>query len=323
MRVEVFFSYSHPDEELRDQLEKHLAPLKREGVIAAWHDRKIVPGEPVDDTISRYLEVGDIILLLISADFIASEYCYGREMTRALERHDAGEAHVVPAILRHCDWQRLPFGRLLAAPRDGKPVTSWPDRDEALADVAKAVRRAAERLGARPVFAQPVEATSPRSLAGGGAGDRPRSSNLRVKKSFSDHDKDKFKADAFDHIARFFEASLEELARRNPDVQVDFRIVTQHRFEAAAYVHGERANEITVWFSRNDSWGGNIVYSHGRVEGSQTINGGFTVEDDGHALHLKADAFLTFGGRADREEHLTFNGAGDLLWEIFIEPLQR
>jgi hypothetical protein len=122
----LFFSYSHRDEALRDQLETHLSMLKRQGFIETWHDRRITAGEVFGNAISANLERADIVLLLVSPDFLASDYCYKKEMTRALERHDAAECRVIPVILRPCDWHDAPFGRLLAAPKDGKPITQCP-----------------------------------------------------------------------------------------------------------------------------------------------------------------------------------------------------
>lgn len=142
----VFFSYSHADEALRDQLEKQLALLKRNGIIETWHDRRIGPGQDFAKEIDKHVETDDIFLLLVSADFIASDYCFNHEMKRAMQRHEAGEAIVVPVILRACHWQGAPFGKLNAIPRDGKPVTSYADRDQALYEVAKAVDDAAARL---------------------------------------------------------------------------------------------------------------------------------------------------------------------------------
>ena len=110
----VFFSYSHKDEALRDQLETHLALLKNQGLIDAWHDRRILAGSEVDDAIFDKLDSADVILLLVSADFLSSSYCYSREMQRAMERHAAREARVIPVILRHCDWHGAPFGKLMA-----------------------------------------------------------------------------------------------------------------------------------------------------------------------------------------------------------------
>ena len=86
----IFFSYSHADEALRDRLEVHLSLLKRQGVIETWHDRRISPGEAIDRSIGTRLDTADVILLLVSPDFVASDYCYDVEMTRALERHERG-----------------------------------------------------------------------------------------------------------------------------------------------------------------------------------------------------------------------------------------
>jgi hypothetical protein len=145
----VFFSYSHVDEALRDQLEKQLSLLKRQGVIEVWHDRRIGPGQDFAAEIDRHVETDDIILLLVSADFLASDYCYEIEMKRAMERHAAGEAIVIPVILRACDWHGAPFGKLNATPPDGRPVTQYPDRDQGLLEVAKAVRAAANRAASK------------------------------------------------------------------------------------------------------------------------------------------------------------------------------
>ncbi|MGO9435248.1 MAG: toll/interleukin-1 receptor domain-containing protein [Terracidiphilus sp.] len=119
----LFFSYSHVDESLRNQLEVHLSALKRQDLIATWHDRRITAGSEVGDAIDANLNTAQVVLLLVSSDFIASDYCYEREMARAIERHERGDARIIPVILRPCDWHDLPFGKLLAAPRDGKPVS--------------------------------------------------------------------------------------------------------------------------------------------------------------------------------------------------------
>jgi hypothetical protein len=163
--IRCFISYSHRDEELREALEKHLSGLKREGFIEAWNDRMITAGREWAGEIDRNLESARVILLLISADFIASDYCYDKEMTRALEMHASGEARVISIIMRSVDWQTLPFGRLQALPKDGKAVTSWADRDEALKNIAQGVRKAVEELlrpspGARPMI-HAMETDSP------------------------------------------------------------------------------------------------------------------------------------------------------------------
>jgi hypothetical protein len=130
--IEVFISYSHKDEALREKLGTHLSLLKRQGVIDEWHDRRIGAGQEWAGAIDEHLNSAAVILLLVSPDFLNSDYCYDVEMTRALQRHDAREARVVPVILREVDWRGAPFSKLKALPKDGKAVTSWSSRDKGL-----------------------------------------------------------------------------------------------------------------------------------------------------------------------------------------------
>jgi hypothetical protein len=144
--TKIFCAYSHEDEKLRDKLATHLSPLEREGLIELWFDRKIGAGKEWEKEIGVSLEGAGLILLLVSPDFIASDYCYGREIKRALERHLAGTARVIPVILRPVDWQKTSIGKLQALPKDGKPVTQWANEDEALLNVAKGVREAVSEI---------------------------------------------------------------------------------------------------------------------------------------------------------------------------------
>ena len=139
--IRMFCSYSHKDEELRNSLEAHLSILKRQGVAIIWHDRKIIAGQTWASEIDEQLKDADVVLLLISADFIASDYCYGKELEHALEKHREGKALVVPIILRPADWSEAPFAKFQALPKDAMPVTTWKNEDEAWLDVAKGIRR--------------------------------------------------------------------------------------------------------------------------------------------------------------------------------------
>ena len=140
----VFISYSHKDENLKDQLGTQLSALEHRGLIDAWHDRKILAGDEFSPAISDELDRAALILLLVSSDFLASRYVHDKEVPRAMERQKAGEARVIPIILRPCDWRNEPFGGLLAAPTDGKPVTQWRDRDAAFLDVVTMIRGAVQ-----------------------------------------------------------------------------------------------------------------------------------------------------------------------------------
>ncbi|MCG8448336.1 MAG: toll/interleukin-1 receptor domain-containing protein [Pirellulales bacterium] len=315
----VFFSYSHADEALRDELEKQLSMLKRQGVIETWHDRRIGAGEELHGAIDVHVESDDIVLLLVSPDFLASDYCYDIEMTRALERHDAGEAIVIPVILRPCDWQPAPFGKLNASPPDGKPITKWADRDEAFLEVAKAVRQAASRFTgladdavdrSEVVVAEAAATQIP-----------PRSSNLRVAKVFSDQDKDEFKLEAFDYIARFFENSLNELGERNPGVEGRFRRVDANRFFASVYRNGTAQARCTV-FMGSGGLGDDIGYVHGETTSSSTLNESLSVNADDQKLFLRSMG-MSFGRYGDGQDaKLSMEGAAELFWEMLIEPLQ-
>ena len=156
--IEVFYSYAHEDEELVRELRKHLSILKRQGVIREFYDREITAGTDWEAQIVQHLNSAGVILLLVSADFLASDYCYDHEMTRALARHDQGEARVIPVILRPVNWQRAPFGKLQSLPTDGKPVTSWTNRDEAFDDVARGICNAIGELGAHQIEPPPGQA---------------------------------------------------------------------------------------------------------------------------------------------------------------------
>ena len=144
--IRIFYAYSHRDEELRVQLENHLSILKHQGLIEGWHDRKISAGREWEGEIDENLNAAHIILLLVSSDFIASDYCYDVEMTRAMERHEAREARVIPIILRSVDWKGAPFGKLHMLPRNATAVTQWSDQDEAFTDIARGIRKVVGEL---------------------------------------------------------------------------------------------------------------------------------------------------------------------------------
>ena len=144
--IRLFYSYSHKDEELRKELEDHLSLLRRQGVISGWHDRMIGAGEEWKGQLDKNLEEAQIILLLISPSFLASDYCYDIETKRALDRHDKGEAKVILVLLRPVDWEGAPFARLQGLPIDLRPVTTWTNKDEAFMNIAQGIRRAIEGM---------------------------------------------------------------------------------------------------------------------------------------------------------------------------------
>jgi tetratricopeptide (TPR) repeat protein len=144
--IEIFYSYAHEDENLRKELNNHLYNLQRANLITGWHDRNISAGTEWKHEIDIHLDSAQIILLLISPDFIASDYCYGIEVKRAMERHEAGEARVIPIILKRVDWEDTPFHKLQALPKNAKPVTSYRTRSDAFFEIAKSIKEILKEL---------------------------------------------------------------------------------------------------------------------------------------------------------------------------------
>src|SRR5439155_2455368 len=144
--IEVFYIFAQEDEELRAGLEKQLALLRKLGLITDWHSGKIYAGREWMSEIENHLHAAQIILLLISAYFMASDsYDIARQ---AMERYEAGSARVIPIILRPVDWKGAIFDRLEVLPTNKRPVTSWTHRDEAFFNVAKGIINIVEELSA-------------------------------------------------------------------------------------------------------------------------------------------------------------------------------
>jgi hypothetical protein len=318
----VFFSYSHTDEALRDQLETHLALLKNQGLIESWHDRRIAPGSEFDQSISEAMQSADVILLLISANFLASAYCYSIELKVAMERHHAGTATVIPVILRDCDWHSAPFGKLNAVPRDGKPITLWPNADQAFAEVAKQIRRVVE---ARPPAAAQTTSRQPSGGSGTPAASTPmlpRSSNLRLRKQFSEQDRDEFLRAGFDYLARFFEGSLQALQERNGDIRTVFERIDSRRFSAVIYRSGKAAAECSI---RLEGLGGRrsdgIAFSNDASARPGSYNEMLSVDADNQSLFLKSMGMQ--GAGESQKDQLSHEGGAEFLWELLISRLQR
>ncbi|WP_331351994.1 DnaB-like helicase C-terminal domain-containing protein [Cellvibrio sp. UBA7671] len=144
--LKIFYSYSHKDENFRESLETRLKLLVRKGALISWHDRKITAGSEWEKKIDHELKSADIILLMISADFLASDYCYEKEMEIALQLHDSKQAIVIPIILRPIDWKETPFAKLQTLPKGGTAITLWNNEDEAWVDVTSGISTAIEEI---------------------------------------------------------------------------------------------------------------------------------------------------------------------------------
>jgi hypothetical protein len=228
-----------------------------------------------------------------------------------MERHENGAAVVIPVILRPCDWHDTPFGKLLAVPKDGRPITQWANPDEAFLDVVRGIKNALPSRGSRPAgwadrSASVTVVPSPVI----------RSSNLRVAKQFSQLDKDRFLHDGFEYLAKYFENSLQELADRNPDIEQNSRRIDADRFTATAYRRGEKVCACAVFLEgRTDG----IAYAKSDDARPGSFNEALSVGTDDQSLYFRA---LGLQSPVRSSDKLSFEGAAELFWGLFIRPIQ-
>ncbi|GAM97729.1 hypothetical protein U91I_01357 [alpha proteobacterium U9-1i] len=308
----LFISYSHADSALLAVLRTHLKPLERTGVIAPWFDGYLVPGDDIDAQVRRALETAELVALLVSPDFLASDYCYDVEMQSAVRRHEAGAARVVPIIARECQWHGAPFGRLVAVPSDGKPIMSahWPDKDAAWTIVAKGIESAAK---AEVVASRNEARATPAPAAAPLGGQAPM--RVAAKKRFTDRDKDEFKGSAFDHIARMFEISIGVL---DGELSGSFRRIDANKFTATIYKSGTKVAGCTLWMGGAFSSDSICYVGNDRGE-TNSMNNWLSIETNGDALALKPQMTLARGGD---DVMLDPHGAAQFLWAEFVARLQ-
>lgn len=317
--AKVFLSYAHADEAFRDELVKHLTPLKRRGGISVWHDRRLLPGAPLDATISAELEAADLILMLISADFVASDYCWDKEMARALERHEAGEARAVSIVCRPCRFKDLPFARFVMTPTDAKAISTWTDRDAAWVDVVSAIERAIEADADRhdtPVHAAPMRTPGTPIRSPFPPAATPRPDRPRLPRVFTDLDLDQFQADARRTIADHFRRELAGLETTDATWKGVFEDMDATQFVARVYLHGREVATCHV-FSGGGFIARGIFYSQTVSPGKNSWNECLTVEADADGPFLKAMGMAVGMGARDRS-HLSPEAAAEYFFDLLI-----
>lgn len=316
--MRVFFSYSHADEVVRAQLDMHCAMLKREGV-EAWSDRRILGGEKFDSVIRNELEIADLILLLVSPAFLHSNYCYSVEMKRAIERAEAGDAHILPVIAEVCDWKASPLGQIKAVPNDGKALSKYANPNDGFMEVVDEIRkimasRANKKPSPTPANSQNVQ-TSPVQFTS-----EIRSSNLRLKQEFTIAQKDRFLVETFEYFAKFFEGSLAELAQRHPEIETSFRRIDGNTFTSQIYRNGKPQSQCRIAIS--DSFGRSqmIIFSTELSTQTNSMNDALSIVDDGQALMLKPSGMSFRSQPSDKP--LSQEGGAEYFWASLIQNLQ-
>ncbi len=314
--VSVFFSYSHADEEMRDQLEKHLTMLKRNGNISTFHDREILAGAEFGNEIDQNLIEAGIILLLVSPDFLASEYCYSIEMQTALKMHKENKAVVIPVILDHCDWRSAPFSSLMAVPNDAKPITEYANQNKAFDEITTEIRKVVQSIADTADIACStanfeVENCEPKVVC------NDRSANLHVKKEFTELDFNDFLNNSYDYIAKYMQNTLEEFEKRNVGFQTRFNS-NDSKIEILIFNNGVKVAYCRIMKGRDVSYMiDSLVYSESEMGNS--FNDSLNIENDGTSLFWKPSFNV---GYSQKEELLSMKGAAEFFWDKVISRFQ-
>lgn len=283
----------------------HLSVLRRDGAIEQWYDRDILAGGNIDNDISEQLENCDLFLALVSPDFLASNYCYEHEMTRALERHDQGTMRVIPIVVEPCDWKSSPLRKLKALPRDGKAVSDWTNENSAYLDIVTELRRvvAATKSAEAIITSEPTPSISKQER------------KYRVKRDFDEIDHSDFRETAFEMLRSYFEAAISEIdgidgirarfAQLGPQ-SFSATVINQSRDRGIAY--------IAVHIGSHRMGFGDIYFSFNENAHPNSMNGGFTIKPDDYDLFLQPTLFA----RGEDDQMLLPREASELLWEEFL-----
>lgn len=319
-----FVAYSKADAAAVERLIIHLRGLQHEGVIATWHDRQLIPGQEWDAGIRMELAGADIVILCVSADFLATEYIQRVEIPAALRRHQDGEAVVIPVIFGKCDWQGHPISRLQSIPAKGRTVRDYirqDNLDEVWAEVTASVRHAVEgspnELDSSRAVA--TAAVQPRSAAPRRGAEPVVFSNLRPA---TDLERDDFTRSTFAGILDYFSASLKRLEAANPNCETRLRHVAEDAFEASAYVGGRHLAHCGVFIQ--SEFGRHIGYCDDGVGDRRRTNENLSLEGE-RRQELKWRAWMSamrteLGTDTDA---MDVDGTATYLWSIFESQLLR
>jgi len=140
--AKVFIAYSHLDVRFRHELEKQLTLLQRKRHLDWWSEHQLAPGDEKNAWLSEAIQKADFILLLISIHFLSDDFCWSQQLEKAIERHDNGEAVVIPVFVRPCAWEDTPIERLEGVPPKGKAISNWSDKHEAWTQAARGIQKA-------------------------------------------------------------------------------------------------------------------------------------------------------------------------------------
>lgn len=309
----AFIAYARTDKEMVARLRTHLAGLKHAEKLETWFDGEITVGEPWEERISNELNRSNIVILCVSADFLASKYVQTVEMPRALERNQAGQCQVLPVILKPCAWQEHPFARLQVTPEGGKPVTKYTDQEEAWTEVIQAIHKTIEPV---PSHSNSLPLTESAPIPEGAPA-------KRFHQTPSDHDIDKFVLETIAGIRQYFQASIKNLENANPGWKGEIRTMGNDAFEATIYdAHGQRKAHCGIF--RALALGihsPTIGYNESGVGDRNTSNDQLSLGQERKGPTLDWQSFMS-GIFSQADKNMDIAQAGKHLWKQFTQHLE-
>jgi len=304
--MRAFISYSHNDARVLDRLHTHLAMLKRDGKITAWYDRDILAGGEFDEEISTELTRCELFLALVSPDFLASTYCYEKEMETAIRRHEAGEIRLVPIIVEPCDWKASPLKKFKVTPRDGKPVSEWTNENNAFVDIVTELRRIVD-AAVRPKAEKAAVASAETS--------RAEARRYRVKRDFDEIDKTDFRRASFEVIRSYFGQAVAEINGID-DIRASFDVIGPQSFTCTVINKARQRGiaHLTVHSRSGRDGLGDIFFAHQENAPTNTANGWLSIDNDEYDLFLKGSL-----GFDTNEKRLTAQQVAEHMWADLLE----
>jgi len=312
--MNAFISYSHNDTAMLDLLHKHLVQLQRERIISTWTDNEIPACGSLNSNISTALNNSNIFIALLSPDYIASNYCYENEFQKALEMQEQDGIIIVPIILEPCDWLNTPFKEFKALPKDGKPVSTWENKNTAFLDVIQNIRK---------LVSSPEPGITKTALDQLEAKPIQFSRNYRVKKDFDSIEKMEFIEVSFSEVKEYLKRYLEEIlqidnikARTLHDTNKEFHCLLINRNKINTESHLKIS--INSRSQSNNAYGANNKdLSYSINETNSSGNNGFSLSFDEFHLFWSENSY--FNSRDKKE--LSTKDIADKMWSEWLESV--
>ena len=310
--MKAFISYSHRDSHYLERLQVHLAQARRDSLISEWTDQKIDAGSNLNDNISEALASSEIFLALVSPDYIASNYCYEKEFQTALQLQDEGKLIIVPIIIEPCEWQKTPFGRLKAIPKDGKPISEYTNQNVAFLNVVDELRRLTKNVS----LSSSLMAKQPQK-------EENLKRNYKVKKYFSDVDNFNFKEESYEAIKTYFHSTISEL---NSVENLQARFTNEGKGFFTCLISNRATSQSSFLTVKVGGDGqmhfGDLSYSFSEYVQSNSIQTDkvFKIENDEYDQFWSKNS-QGFGFSNQSQMRLSANQVAEEIWNEFISKV--